>query len=170
MEYDRRTFAEKKQIGSIGEEFVKELAISNGYEVIDVADNPDYFDKGYDLIIRKGDKELHLEVKTDNLMCRTGNICLETISNVETGKKGWYKTMADDTIICFFDAVNERLYCCSGKKLRHYARTHLCDTRLMKEWEGSYLKAAQIMLMPVKDVIDKSNIYDKGDDWFLWDF
>ena len=53
MEYDRRTFATKKQIGKLGEQFTTKLASSAGYEVEDVSNQ---YELGYDLIARKDGK------------------------------------------------------------------------------------------------------------------
>lgn len=157
MEYDRRTFATKKQIGKLGEQFTTRLASSAGYEVEDVSNQ---YELGYDLIARKDGKELHLEVKTDNRMWETKNLCLEAITNVEKRKKGWFKTMADDTYICFFDAKNELLHCYLAKDLWDYVNNNPVRYRETYEYEGDYLKSAQIIL------VDMRNIRHRTFNWF----
>lgn len=42
-----------------------------------------------------------IEVKTDNLFNTTGNICFELISNISTGRKGWYHMCDADLLIVY---------------------------------------------------------------------
>ena len=147
MAYDTRTFSEKKEIGNLGEQKVKAVSELWGYEVEDVSDNPEYFDKGYDLIARKDGKEVHLEVKTDNKTWTTGNLCVEEVSNYETNKPGWLYTGADDVVIVFYDPYNEMLRYTKMKHLREFVATHYCRHMNHKEWEGSYLKTAGLCLV-----------------------
>lgn len=146
MAYDLRTFADKISIGRSGEMAAINFLTSTGWEVEDVAKNPDYFDKGYDLCARKNGRECHIEVKTDNRISSTGNLCVEEISNYETNKKGWIYTGEDDTRLFIYVPQTHQLYITQLGVVREQltqARPFFC-----KEWEGSYLKTAVLRLIP----------------------
>jgi len=56
-----------------------------------------------------GDGDITFDLKADTLMHRTGNIFVETESDIEAGKPGWlYNTQVD--YIIYLDTVNRELY------------------------------------------------------------
>lgn len=53
--------------------------------------NPDFWSKDIDFIARKGNKEITIEVKWDNLISDSGNMFVETITDIDKGKQGWFE-------------------------------------------------------------------------------
>lgn len=98
-------FEASQEVGMAGEERVLHFLRQAGYEVEVIGyhggfdkstlDNPDFYIKSH----RVPTKELvgkTLEVKTDTRAHETGNVILELVSNVGTGRQGWaYSTVAD---------------------------------------------------------------------------
>lgn len=53
------------------------------------------------MVAEKEDYIRTIEVKTDNYCNTTGNICFELISNVETGRTGWYNMCDADLLVVY---------------------------------------------------------------------
>lgn len=94
-------FNELLEEGRKGELAVKKLLEDRGWRVYDVTDNPSYQERDIDLLILSGDTIKSVEVKTDNKHNSTGNICFELVSNLNTGRKGWYYTCDADFLIVY---------------------------------------------------------------------
>lgn len=94
-------FNELLEEGRRGEVAVKKLLEDRGWLVYDVSADLEYQLRDIDLVAEKEDSIRTIEVKTDNLFNTTGNICFELISNISTGRKGWYHMCDADLLIVY---------------------------------------------------------------------
>lgn len=87
-----------KQQGQQGEEIIKQCLKQGGYHVDDIT--ADWRKSGHkgDLIVNG----LYLDIKTDNRIADTGNICLEGTITRKDGKQyqGWLDTAEYDYMCC----------------------------------------------------------------------
>ena len=158
------SFSQKKAIGRVGEEAAKKVfeKIMPTYYVIDVSEEPDFQSQDIDFLLSTGIEGvdiLSVEVKTDRQMGKTGNLCLETITNTVGRKKGWYRTSTAD-IICFYDTLNDELHILNFDELKAAVRTTPAKEVTIKEWEGPFLKSA-ICLIVSKSCLEKAPSYGK---------
>lgn len=63
--------------GKVGEKIFCNVVADKGYEIFDLSNDKVYQKKGVDFKIKKGLKEILVDVKTDYIMHKTGNIFLE---------------------------------------------------------------------------------------------
>lgn len=63
--------------GKVGERVFSDIVADKGYEIFDLSNDKTYQKKGVDFRIRNDLKEILIDVKTDYIMYRTGNIFLE---------------------------------------------------------------------------------------------
>lgn len=63
--------------GKVGERIFAKIVADKGYEVFDLSNDRVYQKKGVDFRIKNDLKDILVDVKTDYLMHRTGNIFLE---------------------------------------------------------------------------------------------
>ena len=92
--------------GKIGEQIFQFLLKKMGYEVQDLSNDRMYQKQGVDFRITNETKDLLIDVKTDYVMYRTGNIFLE----LEDGPRlGWAKKTKAD-LIFYIDHKNQIVY------------------------------------------------------------
>lgn len=105
------SFQQRVEIGRSGEEIVAEFFRNRGITVEDKTDVREYQIKDIDfLLTNKEGQKCSIEVKTDFLMYKTGNLFFESVYHKDFGdSKGWLDYCEAD-YICFFDAVNRILY------------------------------------------------------------
>ena len=105
------TFDERLEIGRSGEVIVADWFRSRGITVIDVTDVREYQIKDIDFLLTNSEgQKCSVEIKTDYLMHKTGNLFFEGVYYKDFGEsKGWNDYCKAD-YICFFDAVNRKLY------------------------------------------------------------
>lgn len=152
---DTTFFKNNLNEGKKGETLVSSFLISIGYQVEDVSHDPEFQKRDIDLIAGKEVGErMTIEVKSDSMMSRTGNICIETIGNIGKNKKGWlYYCQASHLFIV--DVVNNIIHCvrfkeffdmyqANKKRYRHIIREQLED--------GVYYKQAELALIPLEDI------------------
>ena len=113
---DTTFFKNNLNEGKKGETLVSSFLISIGYQVEDVSHDPEFQKRDIDLIAGKEVGErMTIEVKSDSMVSRTGNICIETIGNIGKNKKGWlYYCQASHLFIV--DVVNNIIYCVRFKE------------------------------------------------------
>lgn len=139
-------FNELLEEGRRGEVAVKKLLEDRGWLVYDVSNEPAYQERDIDLVIESDDYIRTIEVKTDNRFNTTGNICFEMISNIATGRKGWYHTCDADLLIVY---TTSKFIVIDMKQLKQHG---LPDGRInyTRCWEnGKYYKESQIKLVPL---------------------
>ena len=81
-----------------GEYLASRYLQAQGYAVEDVSLTPKYWKKDVDLIARKDNHELKIEVKWDSRIHHTGNMFIETETDVDLNKAGWFKFCEADYI------------------------------------------------------------------------
>lgn len=91
-----------------------------GYRVDDVSNNPAYWSKDVDLIL---EDNIDIEVKWDQLIATTGNMFIETVSNIESNKDGWYKFCEADFLF-YGDAENKLYYVFRFSELKEWVEAH----------------------------------------------
>lgn len=92
-------FQQQLKEGKTGEELVYNWLTNRGYHVYDVSDDVDWQKKDVDFLAFSADNILKIEVKKDNNANWSGNVICELISNMETGKDGWFRTCKADRLI-----------------------------------------------------------------------
>lgn len=116
------TWENQKKIGDAGEAKIRDLMAARGHEVIDLADNPIYWEKDIDMSVAGHP----IEVKTDNVMYKTGNLFIEEGTYFTTGEyhAGWVK-YTEAEYLFYLDNINEILYIYKmdevKEKAKHYA-------------------------------------------------
>lgn len=91
-----------------------------GYRVDDVSNNPAYWSKDIDLIL---EDNVGIEVKWDQLIATTGNMFIETVSDIESNKDGWYKFCEADFLF-YGDAENKLYYVFRFSELKQWVEAH----------------------------------------------
>lgn len=92
--------------GKVGERLFIDIMTELGWELVDLSNDKAYQKKGVDFFVKKENKELFIDVKTDYVMHRTGNIFLE----LEDGPRvGWAKKTKAD-LIFYIDYNSNRVY------------------------------------------------------------
>ena len=109
-------------VGRDGELLFQQRMEQKGYEVIDVSDNPEYYDKG-DFIVKSpfSGQEKIFEVKTDTKIHKTENLYLEVATRFSDGIGWWEKCEAD--YLVYVDYVNKEFYIFSLLELRERVKT-----------------------------------------------
>lgn len=103
-----------------GEFELKKLFRKLGYKVTDVSNNPNYWKKDIDLII---EDKLGVEVKWDQLIASTGNMFIETVSDTEKNKDGWFIFCKAD-LLFYGDAANKLYYVFRFSELKQWIEEH----------------------------------------------
>lgn len=105
------TFNERLEIGKSGETIVAEFLRGRGISVEDVTDQREYQIKDIDFkLTNQEGQKCTLEVKTDYLLNKTGNLFFEGVYYKEFGEsKGWNDYCEAD-YIAFLDAIGMKLY------------------------------------------------------------
>ena len=98
-------------VGRQGEQLFAQTMENRGYTVIDVSDNPDYWDKDIDFIITSHatGQTKTFEVKFDTKIHKTGNLYLETFNIHSQNCRGWWKFCKAD-YVAYGDAANQIFY------------------------------------------------------------
>ena len=122
------TFYNKKKIGDKGEYIVTKLLQDKGYDVINVADKPEWQKADVDLLVYKDNKLIKkIEVKTENAGVYTGNFFVETKSN---NKQGWiFYTKADYLYVVI---PNTKVYVIYVDEFREWFKNVMHDCKIKK--------------------------------------
>ena len=104
-------FQQKLKIGKSGEQIVAEFLRNRGITVVDVSDVREYQIKDIDFLLTNNEgQKCAVEVKTDYLMNKTGNLFFESVYHKDFGdSKGWLDYCKADYNL-FFDAIGNQLY------------------------------------------------------------
>ena len=108
--------------GKQGEYYFKCLMDNGNNEIIDVSDNPEYFDRDIDFVItnKLSGNTKTFEVKTDYHINRTGNLYLEYSNIHSKGGKGWF-TFCQADYIAYGDAIGKCFYIVPFAQLKERA-------------------------------------------------
>ena len=141
-------------IGKQGERIFQEIMEGRGYEVVDVSNNPDYFDKDIDFIITSPTSGLTktFEVKFDSRINRTGNLYLEltNINSKQWSGEGWWPHCQADYLV-YGDAASRTFYVIPLLELRDRA-----DALPFRSARCGYESTGQ--LVSLKDIADITQI------------
>lgn len=110
------------KVGNIGEEVVYKILENqqNSLEIVDVRDCQYFRDIDVDFIQVVSDGEPRkIEVKTDSLAHRTGNLAYEYFSNYRIGSIGCFEKTKSDYIFYYLKQT-KRLYVIDTKLLQGY--------------------------------------------------
>lgn len=128
------------QVGRDGEDNVIEYLQRRGCAVIDLRDIPEYRDQDIDLsILPPNGVWRDVEIKTDTIMHKTGNMMVELSMRRKTGTyDGWfYKCRAD--ILCYVDEYGGILYFINWPRLHDYVEELIAqDPASICEFKNPY--------------------------------
>lgn len=147
-------FTENIKVGNKGEAIASSFLSSIGYKVENVTKDPKYQKKDIDLIATLGDQVMTIEVKADNYMNRTKNVCVELVSNMETGRKGWIY-YCEASHLCFVDLVSRVCYFVRFEEFLNMfdQKEHAFQHKIRYQREdGVYLKQAELVLVPIEEL------------------
>ena len=132
----------------------------NGYEVEDLQNNRDYYKKDIDLLIKdKEDRDIYVEVKTDFYDYKK-NVCVETISNINTNKPGWIHYTEAEYIIYYLVNFSE-IYVIKTEDLKELITTNDYEKKYTEttDKKNREIYFGEILLMPITDLETKSRKY-----------
>jgi len=91
--------------------FCAKYEMDQGFEIIDVSENPDWYDRGVDLIVKYPNFDMWIDVKCDERIAETGNIAFELIEIASYEgylKRGYAYSKVH--YIYYFDWHNKKFY------------------------------------------------------------
>lgn len=137
---------------NIGELRAYNYLQASGWAVEDVTQNQDYWDKDIDFVAQSGTERLTVEVKWDNRIAQTGNMFIETITDLDNSTGGWFSFCQADYIY-YGDSVNELFYVFKTEDLRAFVSSHMMEQRKAADYNyrGVLKKVSQGMLVPIKE-------------------
>lgn len=148
------SFTQALAAGRVGEQLTIRYLTAIGYEIEDVSKNKEYFAKDIDLIARKGNESMAVEVKTCSKLSQYGNVIIETLTNVAAGKDGWFITSKASHIF-FVCPVTKTIHCVRLDELRQLFKEKKKQYRRLITHQkecGKYYKEGEIYLIPVDDL------------------
>ena len=104
---------------NIGEILVYNHLTSNGYNVLDVSKDQQYWTQDIDFIAFKGGRTIKIEVKYDSWINSTRNMFIELLSDVDKNKCGWIDYCKADYLY-YVDANSKVCYIVSVDDVRDY--------------------------------------------------
>ena len=140
--------------GTKGEQIAASILESLGYTLEEVTNKAEYQKLDIDFIVNKGSDTFTLEVKADSRINQTNNICVETITNKQLMKRGWFFT-TEAAYIAFVDTVGRRVHLVNTNELRELYRRSIGFIRHTETEQiecGYFYKRAEIALIPLKEV------------------
>lgn len=131
-----------------------------GYKVIDTTQEPEYWTQDIDLIAIKDGKETTIEVKWDNVINKSGNLFVETETDIDKGKNGWFKFCKAD-LLFYGDAKKNIFYVIKMSDLRDFIEKHnsLQQRRAGDyNYKGELKKVSNGILVPIKKLSQEYNV------------
>lgn len=124
-----------------------------GIKFDDVSKNPEYFSKDIDIIAYTENGTKAIEVKNDSLIHKTGNLFLETLSDVENAADGWFVYSEADLLYYACDKTN-RCFIYRMDELRRFvdAQNDAYIKRHTKDCHLDKYKVSRGLCIPLKDV------------------
>ena len=105
--------------GRKGEILVQQYLLSMGWQVIDLTNCQDFFSKDIDFQIIKGGEKHYIEVKYDYRIAETNNMFIETRTDLDNDKEGWFNfTQAE--FLWYGDQQNDLFYVFLLADLKQY--------------------------------------------------
>lgn len=132
---------------------------ANGWSVQDVTANPEYWDKDIDFVVSSDADSFTVEVKWDSRISTTGNMFIETVTDLDKCKEGWFSFCQADYIY-YGDSENQLFYVFKTDDLRQFVDTHIMEQRKAPDYNyrGILKKVSQGMLVPIKEFSQSSDV------------
>lgn len=144
----------------IGELSAYNYLQGKGYKVIDATQEPEYWAQDIDLIAKKDGKEITIEVKWDSIIAKTGNLFVETLTDIDKGKQGWFQFCKAD-LLYYGDAQKHIFYVIKMSDLREYVENHktLAQRKAPdRNYRHELTKVSNGILVPIKDLSQEYNV------------
>lgn len=106
-----------------GEQLVKHYLESQGYAVIDVSKNKEYWIQDIDFLAIRGQQTIKIEVKYDSWIHKTRNLFIELMSDIDANKGGWIDFCKADYIY-YVDAVGQVCYVIALDAIKDYLKRY----------------------------------------------
>lgn len=137
---------------NLGEQKAIEYLTNNEWNVTDVTSCEEYYGQDIDLFIYKHGQKHSIEVKWDSRIAETGNMFIETITDIDKNKDGWFNFCCADFIF-YGDSCNELFYVFSFTDLQDYVKHHSMEQRKAPDMNsyGKVKKVSQGFLVPIDD-------------------
>lgn len=142
------------QVGKSGEAAFAEWIAANPKtkEVLNVADNSDYYHRGDFKVITVDGRTVFFDVKTDRTIGATDNVALEILSNNIYQSKGWlYKSCAD--WIAVYDTRQRRFIMYKLAAVRQYYEANKRRFAVKDIRDDNHY--SQIALIPLSCLLDE---------------
>ena len=144
---DNLDFKSAKQIGRAEELKIMKTLEKRGLEVWDLTAAPEYQKKDIDFLIQWNDGvQAYIEVKADRRIGQTNNMCIELITNEQTGANGWFSYCKADYIF-YSDIENNLCYCFLLDDLKKYfkdKRNEICERRIIERTKSRVLALVNV--------------------------
>jgi len=118
--YEGRDFTTTLVEGNKTEDSIKRLFSDKGFIVQDCSTVKEYQEQDIDFLVKspQNGNTLAYEVKSDNVIAKSGNVALEMYMQRATGiKNGWYNYCKADYLV-YCDSINRIAYFIAWKKLK----------------------------------------------------
>ena len=122
------------------------------YEVINVSNEPDYWDKDIDCIsVNPITKNVAThEIKWDKRIAETGNLYIEIKNPRSRNGQGWFYFCEAD-LLAYGDAYNKVFYVIDMKQLKEYIEKNKDNLHIVSTFDGS--EGYALPLENIKDLI-----------------
>lgn len=147
-------FGKALAAGRVGENLTAQYLSAIGYQVKDVSKDKEYFGQDIDFLADNGKQQMTIEVKADSRMNETQNAVIETMTNIEAGKNGWFY-YSKATHIFFVDVAAKVIHCVRLSELKELFKQQKKQFRrvITHQWEcGKYYKEGEIYLIPIAEL------------------
>lgn len=153
-------FKSAKQIGRAEELKIMKTLEKRGLEVWDLTAAPEYQKKDIDFLIQWNDGvQAYIEVKADRRIGQTNNMCIELITNEQTGAHGWFRYCEADYIF-YSDTENNLCYCFLLKDLKDYYKGYQFEIKEKRIYEKYKSRIIAIVNMnSFKKYLDRNNLF-----------
>ena len=144
---------------NIGEIRAYDYLTRNGWIIDDLTKCPQYFDKDIDFLAHS-DSEAHtIEVKWDSRIADTGNMFIETITDLDKSMAGWFEFCQAEYIF-YGDSQNELFYVFKTDDLRDFVSHNTMEERKAADYSflGKIKKVSQGMIVPIEPFSTKYNV------------
>lgn len=137
-----------------GEKAAYDYLTFQGWKVQDLTQCADFFSKDIDFLITRGKDQHYIEVKWDNWIHYTGNMFIETTTDLDFNKDGWFKFCSAEFIF-YGDAKQSLFYVFRLEDLKAYVREDYSRLQARKAPDynsrGQLRKVSQGLLVPIED-------------------
>ena len=139
---------------NVGEKKAYDFLVSSGWKVQDLTQCEAFFGKDIDLLISRGQEQHYIEVKWDNWIHYTGNMFIETITDLDFNKDGWYKFCSAEFVF-YGDSKNNLFYVYRFNDLKEYIKEEYSSLQARKapdyNSKGQLRKVSQGLLVSIED-------------------